>query len=52
MIERALKDLRYGTIQMVVHEGKIVRVERLERIRIDENEALTAPRGSKRTTQV
>lgn len=33
-IREALKGLRYGTIQLTVHEGKLVRIERVERIRL------------------
>ena len=33
-IKQALKNLRYGTIQLIVHEGKLVKIERVERIRI------------------
>ena len=33
-IEQALRGLRYGTIQLVVHEAQVVRIERLERIRL------------------
>ena len=39
-LERALRDLRYGTVQVVVHDGQIVRIERVERVR------LTDERGS------
>ncbi len=42
-LERALRDLRYGTVQVVVHDGQIVRIERMERIR------LTEPSGSPQT---
>ena len=42
-VELALRNLRYGSIQLVVHDGKIVRIERIERIRLTEtSEALTA----------
>ena len=33
-LERALRNLRYGTVQLVVHDGQIVRIERMERIRL------------------
>ncbi len=36
-IQDALKGLRFGTIQLVVHEGKLVRIERMERIRIPQD---------------
>ncbi len=35
-IDRALEGLRYGTVQLTVHDGKLVRIERLERIRLEE----------------
>ena len=33
-LEQVLRGLRYGTIQLVVHEAQVVRIERLERIRL------------------
>ena len=33
-LERALKDLQYGHLQLVVHDGTLVRIERVERIRL------------------
>ncbi len=33
-LEQALADLQYGSVQLVVHEAQIVRIERLERIRL------------------
>ncbi len=33
-VTHALKDLRYGTIQLVVHDGRVVRLERIERIHV------------------
>ncbi len=36
-IATALKDLRYGYVQLVVHEGKLIRIERVERIRLTES---------------
>jgi len=33
-IERALQRLDYGSIQLVVHDGQIVRIERVERTRL------------------
>ena len=33
-IEQALADLRYGSVQLIVHEGQIVRIERTERTRL------------------
>ena len=45
-LERALRDLRYGTVQLVVHDAQIVRIERLERIRLTGSpEAIPPPTG-------
>lgn len=43
-VEQALCGLRYGSIQLIVHDAQIVRIERLERIRLtDSSEALSDP---------
>ncbi|HLQ76892.1 MAG TPA: DUF2292 domain-containing protein [Terriglobia bacterium] len=34
-IIRALRTLRFGTLEIVVHDSKVVRIERRERIRLD-----------------
>lgn len=33
-IERALRGLQFGSVQLVVHDGQIVRIERIERTRL------------------
>ena len=33
-LRTALKDLQYGSIHLIVHEGKVMRIERVERIRL------------------
>ena len=33
-VEDALRDLRYGTVQLIVHDAQVVRIERVERIRV------------------
>ena len=30
----ALKDLQYGSVHLILHEGRVVRIERVERIRL------------------
>lgn len=32
---RALRGLRFGTVEIQVHEGRIVQIERRERVRLD-----------------
>ncbi len=36
-LEQALRGLRYGTVQLVVHDAQIVRIERIERIRLTDS---------------
>ena len=36
-VESALRELRYGSVQLVIHDGQIVRIERVERIRLTES---------------
>ena len=31
----ALRDIRYGSVQLLVHEGRVVEIQRVERIRPD-----------------
>ena len=33
-LARALTGLKYGAVQLVVHEGHVVRIERIERMRL------------------
>ncbi len=40
-IDRALEGLRYGTVQLTVHDGKLVRIERVEKIRLEEPTGIT-----------
>ena len=43
-VASALRGLRYGSIQLVIHDGQIVRIERIERIRLTEtSEASSLP---------
>ena len=41
-IERALQGLRYGSIQLVIHDGNLVRIERIEHTRLTLPEAAPA----------
>ena len=33
-LERALRGLRHGSVQLVVHDAQVVRIERIERLRL------------------
>lgn len=34
-LRRALGSMRYGSIELVVHEGRVVQLERREKVRMD-----------------
>ena len=42
-LARALQNLQYGTVQLIVHEGRLVRIERIERIRLTDPPDAPAP---------
>ena len=33
-IEQAVRSIRYGTVQVTVHDARVVQIEKLERLRI------------------
>lgn len=36
-ILRALQEIRYGSVEIVIHDSKVVQIERKEKIRIDKD---------------
>ena len=42
-ILRAIRNLRFGTLEIVVHDSKVVRIERRERIRLDVDDQTLSP---------
>lgn len=36
MVLRALRGLRFGSVEIVVHDGRVVQIERRERVRLDQ----------------
>jgi Uncharacterized small protein len=34
-ILRALKDLRFGSVEIIVHDSKVVQIERREKVRVE-----------------
>jgi hypothetical protein len=34
-IVQALKGIRYGAVEIVIHEGRVVQIERKEKVRLD-----------------
>lgn len=35
-VERALKGLRFGSVELIVHDGRVVQIERKEKVRLGE----------------
>lgn len=40
-ILRALQDIRYGSVEIIIHDSRIVQIERKEKIRIDTDSSRT-----------
>ncbi len=40
-ILRALEEIRYGSVEIVIHDSKVVQIERKEKIRIDTDSSRT-----------
>jgi hypothetical protein len=37
LIEESVESLKYGVVQIVVHNAKVVQIEKTEKLRIDPN---------------
>lgn len=44
-IQRALERLEFGTVQITVHQGRVVQIERIERYRILREENVNSGEG-------
>ena len=42
LVQSQVKSLRFGVVQIVVHDSRIVQIERTERVRLDKSEPRTA----------
>lgn len=40
-ILRVLHEIRYGSVEIIIHDSKVVQIERKEKIRIDTNSSRT-----------
>jgi hypothetical protein len=36
-ILRALQEIRYGSVEIIIHDSRVVQIERKEKIRIDQD---------------
>lgn len=34
-VARAIRSIRYGTIQLVIHDARVVQIEKTEKVRLD-----------------
>ena len=39
-IANVLQGIRFGSVEIVIHDGKVVQIERKEKLRFDENKYL------------
>jgi|GEM_PF-1160125 len=44
LVRQHVGSLRYGVVQIVVHDAQVTQIEKTERVRLD-NHALTAPQA-------
>ncbi len=44
-ILQALRSIRYGSVQIIVQDGKIVQIDKLEKIRLEKDEAFGCGAG-------
>lgn len=35
----AIKDIRFGSVEVVIHDSKVVQIERKEKIRVETNQS-------------
>ena len=44
-ILRAIRQIRYGSVEIIIHDSRIVQIERKEKIRMDTNTSHTTQRA-------
>ena len=49
LVRRQVASLRYGVVQIVVHEAQVTQVEKTERVRFDKNLSADRKTGGKET---
>jgi len=47
-ILKALRSIRYGYVQIIVQDSKVVQIDKTEKVRFDKGNFLTGGRGSQR----
>jgi len=41
LVVQHVKSLRYGVVEIVVHDSRVIQIEKTERVRLDKNENRT-----------
>jgi len=41
LVVQNVKSLRYGVVEIVVHDSRVIQIEKTERVRLDKNENRT-----------
>ena len=36
LVRQAVRDLQFGSVEIVIHEGRVVQIEKKEKVRFDE----------------
>ena len=44
-ILRAIREIRYGSVEIIIHDSRIVQIERIEKIRMDRDSAHSTQRA-------
>jgi hypothetical protein len=44
LVRSQVQDLRYGVVQLVVHDGRVTQIERTEKVRLPSERTGRAPR--------
>jgi len=44
LVRAQVRDLRYGVVQLVVHDGRVTQIERTEKVRLASERADRGPR--------
>ncbi len=44
LVRAQVRDLRYGVVQLVVHDGRVTQIERTEKVRLASERADRSPR--------
>lgn len=45
LVKEQVRSLQFGVLQIVVHDGQVVQIERTEKFRFEKNGSSAAPRG-------